>query len=408
MKDRISIPAQKALSCLHRAGFEAWIVGGCVRDLLLGRTPTDYDLTTNALPDAIKSVFNGERVIETGIAHGTVTVILYGEPLEITTYRVDGAYSDTRHPDGVAFSSSLREDANRRDFTVNAMAWNVEDGLKDYFGGQEDLNRHIIRCVGDPERRFREDALRILRALRFSSVLNFSIEHSTLSAARTQSPLLKKISVERVYSELTKILCGPGAGRIVKLCPDILGVILPELPRDLEGTVRRLDAVPPVPHLRWAALLWETEKPGDIFRRLHSDRKIREQVEVLVQNRIRPIPERDGEILRILGEMGETLFFDWLSLRRAESVEKDSSNYTKNEGVDPVEIRAKTLLSQPHCLHIRDLAVRGGDLLALGFRGADIGKAQNWLLGQVMEGNLSNERETLLQGLAKFDSKSGR
>ena len=169
-------PVRGALDRLHEAGFEAWIVGGCVRDLLLGRVPTDYDITTSARPEQTKQVFAQERVVETGIRHGTVTVLLEGMPLEITTYRVDGSYSDARHPDGVTFTTSLQEDTARRDFTINAMAYAPGWGLRDGFGGQGDLSRRLIRAVGDPQRRFQEDALRVLRAVRFAAVLDFAAQ----------------------------------------------------------------------------------------------------------------------------------------------------------------------------------------------------------------------------------------
>ena len=221
--------AAQAIQQLQEAGYEAWIVGGCVRDFLLGRTPTDYDLTTSALPKETEAVFAGEKLIETGLQHGTVTVVLDGVPLEITTYRVDGGYTDARHPDGVTFTRSLREDAARRDFTINAMAYAPGAGLQDFFGGQEDLSAGVIRAVGDPDRRFQEDALRILRAIRFASVLGFELDPGTDAAARRNAHLLTKISVERVFVELGKLLCGPGAGKILLAYPDILGVVFPEL-----------------------------------------------------------------------------------------------------------------------------------------------------------------------------------
>ena len=184
--------AAQAIRRLRQAGYEAWIVGGCVRDVLLGRTPTDYDLTTSALPEETEAVFAGERLIETGLQHGTVTVVLEGVPLEITTYRVDGGYTDARHPDGVTFTRSLREDAARRDFTINAMAYAPGEGLQDFFGGQADLSAGVIRAVGEPDRRFQEDALRILRAIRFASVLGFELDPETDAAARRNAPLLQK------------------------------------------------------------------------------------------------------------------------------------------------------------------------------------------------------------------------
>ena len=229
MMGTIAPPAARALARLHEAGFEAWLVGGCVRDMLLGCAPKDYDLATSARPEETKAVFQGETVLETGIRHGTVTVLLEGMPLEITTYRVDGAYSDARHPDGVTFADNLRADAARRDFTINAMAYAPGRGLRDYFGGQADLRAGCLRAVGDPGTRFQEDALRILRGLRFAAVLDFSLEEETDRAARRYAPLLTKVSAERCAAELGKLLCGPAAGRILRAYPAVLGVVIPEL-----------------------------------------------------------------------------------------------------------------------------------------------------------------------------------
>ena len=205
MMGTIAPPAARALARLHEAGFEAWLVGGCVRDMLLGCAPKDYDLATSARPEETKAVFQGETVLETGIRHGTVTVLLEGMPLEITTYRVDGAYSDARHPDGVTFADNLRADAARRDFTINAMAYNHNTGLVDIFGGREDIEGKVIRCVGNPTERFTEDALRILRAIRFSAQLGYEIHEDTEAAIRKLAPTLQKILRDRQSQRLPLI-----------------------------------------------------------------------------------------------------------------------------------------------------------------------------------------------------------
>ena len=268
-----------ALNRLERAGFEAYAVGGCVRDRLMGRVPTDYDVATAALPEETAAVFAGERVIETGLRHGTVTVLLDGCPLEITTFRVDGAYSDARHPDAVTFTRSLRADLARRDFTVNAMAYSTRTGLVDPFGGEADLRAKRICCVGDPAARFREDALRILRCIRFSSVLGFAIDPATAAAARENRALLRTISAERVAEELKKLVCGADVRRVVLEETDILGAVLPEI-RPMRGFDQRnkhhvydvlehcaaaCEAVPPEPVLRLAALLHDVGKPDCFF-----------------------------------------------------------------------------------------------------------------------------------------------
>ena len=209
-KEALMLPdaVVKTLRRLRDAGYEAYIVGGCVRDFLRGVAPKDFDMTTSALPEEVHAVFAGERIIDTGIKHGTVTLLADGMPLEITTYRLDGDYLDARHPTSVSFTSSLREDVARRDFTMNAIAYHPDEGFRDYFGGRADIEAGIIRAVGEPCRRFEEDALRILRALRFSSVLDFEIEEETARAARRTAHLLSRIAGERIREELFKLLDG--------------------------------------------------------------------------------------------------------------------------------------------------------------------------------------------------------
>ena len=269
--------AREALRRLQAAGFPAFLVGGCVRDSLLGRTPGDWDITTAALPEQVEAVFAGERIIETGLKHGTVTLLLGGLPLEITTFRTESGYTDHRHPDTVAFTPSLTEDLARRDFTINAMAWTPEgEGVADPFGGQADLEKKVIRCVGDPEQRFREDALRIFRALRFASQLDFVIDPATAAAAYALRDSLELVSRERIAVELTKLLCGPAARRIITEYWEILALPLPELAPMagldqrskyhcydvLEHSAAAVEAVPPEPVLRWAALLHDVGKPA--------------------------------------------------------------------------------------------------------------------------------------------------
>ena len=218
-----------ALEKLNNHGFEAYVVGGCVRDSLMGRAPNDWDITTDALPEQLLSTFAEYRVIPTGLQHGTVTVLIDDHPLEITTYRIDGTYSDNRHPDSVSFTRSLREDLARRDFTINALAYHPQTGIVDHFSGLADLDNRQIVCVGDPEKRFTEDALRILRALRFSAQFGFPIEKMTAKAIHRLAPLLRRIAVERVQSELVKLLCGEYVRDVMLAFPDVIGIILPEI-----------------------------------------------------------------------------------------------------------------------------------------------------------------------------------
>lgn len=432
-----------ALDRLHQAGYEAWIVGGCVRDLLLGRVPTDYDITTSALPPQTKEVFRDRRVVETGIRHGTVTLLEEGMPLEITTYRVDGTYSDARHPDGVTFTTSLREDAARRDFTVNAMAYAPGLGLRDYFGGQEDLARQLIRAVGDPDRRFQEDALRVLRAIRFASVLDFALEEETAAAARRQAAGLQKVSAERVFQELSKLLCGPKAGQVLLAYPDILGQVIPEL-LPMVGfdhrnchhcydvythTAVAVDHVPPQLPLRLAMLLHDIGKPDTfslgedgqghfyghprrsvelaegILLRLRAPKKLREQVLTLVRYHDAQIEEDPARLRRWLHKLGPEGFFALLAIQRGDAAGQAPAYCTRIERADRLESQARALLAQTPCLTLADLAVNGHDLLQLGYWGPTLGRALQRLLEEVLAGRLANEKAALLQWTRENDAK---
>ncbi|MBQ8613726.1 MAG: hypothetical protein IJ416_05870, partial [Ruminiclostridium sp.] len=266
--------AGRIIEQLNNSGFEAFAVGGCVRDSLLGITPKDYDITTNAHPDEVKTCLSGYRIIDTGIDFGTVTVISEGEPIEVTTYRVDGDYNDNRRPESVSFTSRLAEDLKRRDFTVNAMAFNPSTGLTDLFGGQEDLKSGIIRAIGNPTERFNEDGLRIMRALRFASYYGFTIEENTSRAVHNCRDLLKNIAVERIAVEFNKLLCG-SCGAVLREYPDVFSVFIPELfacvgfeqrtkyhNRDVyEHIIATVEAIEPMKHLRLAMLFHDIGKP---------------------------------------------------------------------------------------------------------------------------------------------------
>ena len=435
--------AARAIERLRTAGHEAWIVGGCVRDVLLGRTPTDYDLTTSALPEETEAVFAGERLIETGLQHGTVTVLLEGVPLEITTYRVDGGYTDARHPDGVTFTRSLREDAARRDFTINAMAYAPGEGLQDFFGGQADLSAGVIRAVGEADRRFQEDALRILRAIRFASVLGFELDPETDAAARRNAPLLQKISVERVFVELSKLLCGPGAGKILRAYPDILGVVLPELTPTVgfaqhnihhcydvyTHTAVAVDHVPPEVTLRLAALFHDLGKPAtfsmgedgqghfyghpkvsaalaeQILLRLRAPKRLREEVVRLVEVHDWPLSSEPRLIRRRLQQLGEEGFFALLALQKGDAAACSLSDCTREDGRNAVETAARAILAARPCLSVGDLAVNGRDVMALGYCGPGVGAALRRLLERVIAEEIPNEKTALLQSLEEKDAK---
>ncbi len=439
----IQLPAQvqSALSRLTQAGFAAYVVGGCVRDMLLGRTPGDYDVTTSALPEETAAVFAGERVIETGLKHGTVTVLLSGMPVEITTFRVDGTYADARHPDAVSFTRSLREDLARRDFTMNAVAWNPESGLSDPFGGVPDIRAGRIRCVGDPETRFREDALRILRCLRFSAALGFAVEPATAEAARAGREALRRISKERVAEELKKLLCGKDVRRVVLEETDVLGAVLPELvplrgfdqrnPHHcydaLEHCAAVCEAVPPEPAIRMAALLHDVGKPdcfsmGDdgfchfyghaersaqiadpMLRRLRYDRESRERIVELIRRHDMRIEPTEKGVLRALRRFGPEFFFQLVSLKRADALAHapGPSRTERARRADALEALGNELLARQACFSLKDLAVNGRDLIAAGYApGPALGDALNTLLDAVTDGLVPNEKPALLAYLA--------
>lgn len=269
----LPVPAHvgEVLSRLERAGHEAWCVGGCVRDALLGRIPADWDVCTSALPEQTKTAL-GPPVAEVGARHGTITALTPGGPVEVTTYRLEGAYSDHRRPDSVVFSACLDDDLQRRDFTINAMAWHPERGLRDHFGGQRDLGGRCLRCVGDPARRFREDALRILRCLRFGAVLGFDIEGATQKAMRDSAGLLKTVSPERVLAEMDKLLLGEGAGGILEKYADIFCILFPgEICADVSAAPLDADR-------RWAALLQNAPQPEEVLRGLRFPNRRRKAV----------------------------------------------------------------------------------------------------------------------------------
>ena len=444
MGSQISPPKQndlpagvlRVLEMLENAGYEAWLVGGCVRDRLRGVFPKDYDVTTNALTDEVIAVFDGFRVIATGLKHGTVTVIAGGMPVEVTTYRVDGAYSDGRHPDSVRFASDIRSDLSRRDFTVNAMAYSPRRGYLDLFGGMNDLSAGIIRCVGDPDRRFGEDALRILRALRFASVLGFDIEPDTAQAVHRCRKLLGKIAVERITQELLGLLCGVNAGRVLRQYPDVIAGIIPPCASMVgfaqhnphhdfdvwEHTTRVVDAAPPERILRLAALLHDVGKPScfssdekgighfyghaakgeeisrEIFAGyLRTERRTEERVLFLVAHHDEPIIPERKIIRRRLARYGEEPFRQLLALNRAditgqlEVPEKD-----RLAALDDAGQILDGLAGESACTTLQSLEISGGDLMAMGIpKGPMIGTVLHRLLGEVCDESLTNSGEAL-------------
>lgn len=364
---------------LQANGFECYVVGGCVRDHLLSLPPKDWDVCTNALPNEITECFADMTCVLTGVAHGTVTVISDGTPVEVTTYRTESEYSDHRHPDAVTFVDSITDDLSRRDFTVNAMAYHPDGGLTDPFGGKQDLNDGILRCVGDAKRRFTEDALRIVRALRFCSCYGFSMEASTETALRETAPLLSNIAVERVQAELNKLLLGDFADDILRAYGEIFSTFIPEWRyAQISRAVKDLD-------VRLALLLCDNDATvvERCLRRLRYDHRTVQTVSALVKYHTMVLEPNKIFIKHRLYELGEELFFKLLDLKEAKNKDIEKIRQSANECVN-------------ECFSIDRLAVNGNDLSALGFSGKAIGEMLRRLLFEVMEERISNEREQLL------------
>ncbi len=372
---------------LEKNGFCGYLVGGCVRDFLMGIEPHDYDLTTDALPEQIKACFGDRRVIETGIKHGTVTVVVDGEHIEVTTFRIDGDYADNRHPTNVSFTPNLQEDLARRDFTVNAMAYGKE-GLQDFFGGQNDLQGKVIRCVGDPARRFEEDSLRILRAMRFASTLGFEVEEDTARAIFENAHLLENISFERKRDELGKLLCGKDAVKILSQFRKVIEGVIPELTSHKNAVDRRieqLERLPQLPQLRLAALLSPLgeDRASDVLSRFKTDNLTKRRVCAAIAELNAPLQTR-ADVHRLIYRVG----FD-----AATDVAWLQDNATAREAISrAIETDAPVSL--------RQLAVNGEDLTNIGVpKGRAVGELLEILLLRVIEGDLPNEKDTLLNAV---------
>lgn len=434
---KICVPAYAAtvLRLLNQGGYEAFLVGGCVRDALQGLEPQDWDITTSATPEQVRNQLGSFRVADTGLKHGTVTAVLDGHPMEITTYRVESSYSDHRHPDSVRYTLSLKEDLARRDFTINAMAYHPDTGLIDFFGGREDLGRRRLRCVGDPNTRFQEDALRILRALRFASSLELRIDPATADALRRKRELLREIAAERIYSEMTKLLCGQGVRTVLTTFPDVIGVVIPELlpcvgfaqPTPyhnydvFEHTARALEALPSCAYMRWAMLLHDTGKPAcftldaqhqghfkgheersaeiaiQVLRRLHASNKILERVPLLIRYHDVDLEPTAACLTRWLNRIGPEALLQLIQIQKADDSAKSALVRYRWQAADRLYAMAEALIQGGCCYSLKTLAVDGGDLIALGYvPGAALGETLDRLLQAVIEQTCVNEREHLL------------
>ena len=425
---------------IQAAGFEAYAVGGCVRDSILGRVPDDWDITTSAKPEDIKKLF--KRTIDTGIEHGTVTVMLEAEGFEVTTYRIDGEYEDSRHPKEVTFTSNLREDLRRRDFTINAMAYNDEVGLVDIFEGISDIEKKIIRCVGDAKERFTEDALRMMRAVRFSAQLGYSIDEGTKEAIKELAPTLQKISAERVQVELVKLVTSNNPDYLkIAYETGITAIVLPEFdlcmeteqknPHHMysvgEHTLWSMKYVERDKVLRLAMLFHDMGKPEaittddkgihhfhghnelssqitrEVLRRLRFDNDTIHKVERLVYFHDYRPALTDKSVRRFVAKIGKDLFPLYILVQTADV--KAQSDYKKEEKLHNIETVNNIflgILEREECLCLKDLAVTGKDLIDLGIKpGKEIGEILNHLLEMVLENPVLNEKEILLNNLPR-------
>ena len=441
MKFKIPSGARYILQTLNDAGYEAYLVGGCVRDLLRSVEPHDWDICTSARPEETERCFVGHRIIETGLKHGTVTVLEDGEPYEITTYRTEGPYSDSRRPDYVKFVSSLEADLARRDFTMNAIALGLDGGLRDPFGGKADIEAGLIRCVGEPAQRFQEDGLRVMRALRFGAVFGYEIEERTAQAIHENRHMLEHVAAERINVELCKLLVGKRAGDILRQYPDVLCQFWPELGPLVtleqnnpwhcwggwEHTIHAMEAAPPDLVLRLTMLLHDIGKPsckstdengvdhfyghpavsarltGQMLRALKFDNRTRERVVTLVEHHDVQIPCRGSSIRKWLGRLGPEAFFQLLEVKRADGMGQ-SYELVKDRLVQLEEIKAKSeeIIAQGQCFSLKDLAVNGQDVIAAGVApGPEVGRVLEKLLEQVLNGEVQNKQDALLKLIGK-------
>lgn len=431
---------QYIVSCidaLENAGFAAYCVGGCVRDALLGLTPQDYDLCTSATPDQIKAVFADHELVLAGEKHGTVTVIKDHAPVEITTFRTEGSYADSRHPDWVRFVPTIEEDLSRRDFTINAMAYSPTRGFADPFGGREDLRNMVLRTVGDPTTRFTEDALRILRGVRFSIRYNLTVEQHTLEEMFACRNHMDKLAVERVFDELCKLLPLADTGSILHFAPVLLQVIpelQPTVDFDQHSKYHQYDVFTHTAHVvgdcpaelpvRLAALLHDVGKPAtfsldeegqghfydhanvsaqmaeDILMRLKAPAALRKQVVALVALHMTPLLPDKRLLRRRLAQHGEDTVRQLLCLQKADF--SGLWGEKEKETFDQITQILDQIRQEESCLHIKDLAINGSDLIAIGYEpGPALGKCLESLLEQVLDEQLPNEKEVLLEAARK-------
>lgn len=433
------------LNIIYKNGFEAFVVGGCVRDTLLGKTPHDWDICTNAKPFEIKKCFEDFATFDSGIKHGTISVIYNNEVYEITTYRIDGDYTDNRHPDSVKFTDDVEMDLSRRDFTINAMAYNVNVGLVDPFNGQDDLANEKIRCVRNADKRFREDALRIIRAMRFASTYGFSIEDETAKSIIRNKELLNNIAIERINTEFTKLICGCSAETILNNFRDVIAIFIPELKEEFEfnqnskhhnrdlwhHTTYSMSVIEADAVLRMVMLLHDMGKPqcqtNDenreshfighpvisaemsrvILRRMKYSNSFIDECVCLIRNHDVRYSGSPNQLKRLLAKIGESRLKKLFKVFRADIMAQ--SDYDKPKKLSLVELAEKdfdNILEKEHCFSLKQLAVNGNDMIAVGIKdGRKIGDTLKNLLNMVIDEEIENNRVQLLEKAKEMNNK---
>lgn len=439
---KISLPkdVEVIISRLEERGYKAYAVGGAVRDSLLGKSPDDWDVTTSAVPDGILEVFSDLTVIKTGVKHGTVTVRLNGKNYEVTTFRRDGDYLDSRRPESVEFSLDVKEDLMRRDFTVNAMAYNEKEGLIDLYGGIEDLNAKILRAVGDPLERFGEDALRILRGVRFASQTGFKIERETYEAMKKRRSLLSKVSAERVFAETDKLLKGDFVKEALLLYPEVIFEVIPELKPSYKfeqhtkwhlhdvytHTAIATASIKNRSELRWCMLLHDIAKPEKFFtdengvghfyghpelssvmangilKRLKAPTKFTERVCLLIKNHDKPFPKDRKKFKRLLCELGEENVRALILIKYADHEGQGTKlAIDSNSALKEAENLLDDIIKNSECFSLGGLEINGDDVKEVGFKGKEIGEVLQSVLEDIISGNIPNDRQKLLKSIQK-------
>ncbi len=429
--------AAKAIEIMCNNGYKVYPVGGCVRNYIMGLTPDDYDMTTSALPAETLAAFKDFTTFDAGLKHGTVSVVIDKHVIEITTHRIETSYTDNRHPDEVIFTRDLSEDLRRRDFTMNAIAYDSEsNSFFDPYNGISDIESKLIRAVGDPAQRFNEDGLRILRALRFSSVLGFDIEDNTSAAIHSCKELLRNISPERIYTEFTKLLCGKNVASVISDYHDVIAEFIPEITHMIgfdqqnphhcydvfRHTLVTMESIEPDPLLRWTMLLHDIGKPDTFFLdekgghffghyknsteiakkillRLKASNDTINKVTTLIYHHDSVIPETEKSVRRLLMKLGYDMTLLLYKVNRADAKGQTPSQIEERlQHFNRLEEITKDIISANECFSLKDMDISGKDIIALGVPpGKRIGQILDILLNEVIDGEINNEKETLIQ-----------